>query len=1078
MEPGATMSAAPPRDKGRADYLSAVLVVGSAAIVTIVAFTILLKQHTQTERLEFEREAALVASSGSVFVKPGPDDIKARAYWHPWAMLIGGLTFSALLGIYLVRRRREERRTLGLAEELERRGTEQTLDLDHANQQLQRPVRERERTGELLQAIGRAQSQFIGNVSLEPLFGRLLSDLLSLTDSEYGFIGEILHTDTGDPYLKTHAITNIAWNDETRDLYRRQAPNLEFYNLKTLFGAVMTTGQPVIANDPATDSRRGGLPPGHAPLRAFLGLPFHGGGELVGMVGVANRPGGYNEELIEYLQPLLATCGQLIGAHRSDQLRLRMEELLRTRERELSDFVQNAIVPMHWVGPDGRILWANQAELDLLGFSKEEYFGRHISEFHVDQAVVEGILERLAAHETIREHEARLRCKDGSIKDVLISSNVCFEGERFVHTRCFTRDITGRKQAEQALRESEERFQLIARATNDAVWDWDVLTNEVRWNDGLQTLFGYKADEISPTYDFWIERVHPDDQKRILSSLHAVMDSGQTLWSGDYRFRRADGSWAYVFDRGYVMRNANGHPVRMIGSMMDITERTQAEQSLEHSRALLQSFVEHTPAAVAMFDKELRYVAVSRRWLHDYRLGDQNLIGRHHYEVFPEIRTRKEWQEVHQRCLAGAVERRDEERFMRQDGREDWLRWEVRPWYDVSGEVGGIIMFTEVITDRKREEATRQALYQASLQIQEHPELKARLDDLVQTARMVLELDRINILLADPEGQWLQAAASLGTEDPLEAIRVPIGPGGGGIAQAFRTKQMVIWDGQGPVPGPLRLQPPYDQIEALRSQVFANVPLVVQGRAIGVLGTDRRHSGRLLDRSTLEMLQLFAAQAAMSIEHARTFERLQFHSAALKRFYEATAQINLSLDLDEMLRMIAKAGVEACGSATGNVILFDDEGKISHFALWDPSGVLTPDKLKIRPDGLTRKALESGKMEIISDFSQEPPGRINPAPLQAGRLTAACMPLPLQEGKGVLWVHFNVPHRFTHEETALLQAFAQEAAVALHEARLFEPVRGARGASDCSRFPAAWWSCKRPSAVISRANSMTRSVRS
>ncbi len=132
--------------------------------------------------------------------------------------------------------------------------------------------------------------------------------------------------------------------------------------------------------------------------------------------------------------------------------------------------------------------------------------------------------------------------------------------------------------------------------------------------------------------------------------------------------------------------------------------RKRAEQSLDQSRTLLQSFVEHTPAAVAMFDKSLRYVAVSRRWLHDYRLGDQNVIGRHHYDVFPEIRERMEWQEVHQRCLAGAVERREEDRFVRQDGSEDWLRWEVRPWYGVGGEIGGIIMFTEVITERKRAE--------------------------------------------------------------------------------------------------------------------------------------------------------------------------------------------------------------------------------------------------------------------------------------------------------------------------------------------------------------------------------------
>jgi PAS domain S-box-containing protein len=139
-------------------------------------------------------------------------------------------------------------------------------------------------------------------------------------------------------------------------------------------------------------------------------------------------------------------------------------------------------------------------------------------------------------------------------------------------------------------------------------------------------------------------------------------------------------------------------------------ERKRAEDSLEHSRALLKSFVEHTPAAVAMFDKNLRYVAVSQRWVHDYKLGDRDIIGRHHYDVFPEIRQRQDWQDIHQRCLAGAVERREEDCFVRADGNKDWLRWEVRPWRDESGAIGGVIMFTEVVSERKRaEEALRES---------------------------------------------------------------------------------------------------------------------------------------------------------------------------------------------------------------------------------------------------------------------------------------------------------------------------------------------------------------------------------
>lgn len=131
------------------------------------------------------------------------------------------------------------------------------------------------------------------------------------------------------------------------------------------------------------------------------------------------------------------------------------EEQLRGREQELTDFFENASVGLHWVGQNGIILRANRAELDLLGYAPEEYIGHPIADFHADQNVIADILHRLGTGETLHGYEARMKCKDGSMRDVLIDSSVRLEDGNFVHTRCFTRDITDRKQAEAALRERE-----------------------------------------------------------------------------------------------------------------------------------------------------------------------------------------------------------------------------------------------------------------------------------------------------------------------------------------------------------------------------------------------------------------------------------------------------------------------------------------------------------------------------------------------------------------------------------------------------------------------------------------------
>jgi PAS domain S-box-containing protein len=254
---------------------------------------------------------------------------------------------------------------------------------------------------------------------------------------------------------------------------------------------------------------------------------------------------------------------------------LRARKALRRSEQELADFFENASVGLHWVGPDGTILRANQAELDLLGYAREEYVGHNIAEFHADDQAIGDILKRLTCGETLHNYEARLRCKDGRIKHVLISSNVLWDEDRFIHTRCFTRDITDRVQAEAALRESEARFRTMADTVPVMVWVSSPTMERVYFNTSWLNFTG-RTMEQDLGYG-WTEVLHPDDLQAYMD-LYTSSFKARTEFQIEYRLRRYDGEYRWVLSHGVPLILPGGTFAGFIGSSMDITEHVENEE--------------------------------------------------------------------------------------------------------------------------------------------------------------------------------------------------------------------------------------------------------------------------------------------------------------------------------------------------------------------------------------------------------------------------------------------------------------------------------------------------------------------
>jgi PAS domain S-box-containing protein len=228
-------------------------------------------------------------------------------------------------------------------------------------------------------------------------------------------------------------------------------------------------------------------------------------------------------------------------------------------------------------------LWQNESYLEIFGKfdptteTPVEWWRRRIHPD--DRERIMDIIPRASVdgkHQWVLEY--RLERLDGSYAYVYDRGFVIFDAEqRPVRMVGSIIDITDLKTAEDKLRESEERFRLAAKATRDAIWDWDRSRDYVWRSKGFQSLFGYEAHEIEPTFAWWTERIHPDDRDRVKAQLPDLERFSSPQCSFEYRFRRKDGTYADVIDRGFVMLNAEGEPVRMVGSIMDVSERRRAE---------------------------------------------------------------------------------------------------------------------------------------------------------------------------------------------------------------------------------------------------------------------------------------------------------------------------------------------------------------------------------------------------------------------------------------------------------------------------------------------------------------------
>lgn len=393
--------------------------------------------------------------------------------------------------------------------------------------------------------------------------------------------------------------------------------------------------------------------------------------------------------------------------------------------QECQDILMNAPVGFFRSTPDGRFLAVNPALAQMYGFSDPEEFIHSSTEdgvqfyAHPDDRIE--FYRLLEQDGKVVNYECRARRKDGS--PLWVSTNaraIRDTAGNVAQIQGYSTDVTEHKQAEESLRESEERFRTVLECLPGGIFTHDLNGHFLLVNKAACQNTGYSRQEL---LHMVVEDIDPhvvtrDDR----TNLWQEMEKGKSLMIESTHIRK-DGSQypAEIYMNAITL---DRQPV-ILAVAFDISQRKQAEEALAHSHSLMRYIIEHANSAVAVHDQDLRYIYVSQSYLNQFQVKEKEVIGKHHYEIFPELP--QKWRDAHQRALKGEISRADRDAYYGPDGSLGWTRWECLPWYDVDDSIGGFIVYTEIITDRVRDEKAK-------------AEQKALLEAIYRNAPLVLML--------------------------------------------------------------------------------------------------------------------------------------------------------------------------------------------------------------------------------------------------------------------------------------------------------------------------------------------------
>ncbi|HEX6104422.1 MAG TPA: PAS domain S-box protein [Gemmatimonadales bacterium] len=624
---------------------------------------------------------------------------------------------------------------------------------------------------------------------------------------------------------------------------------------------------------------------------AYAGVPLvTGPGYVVGALSVIDTvPRLWSEREVALLQDLAACAVTEIefGARRGDH----GEEPPHRHGNggPPGDLpLDQAGMPLGLVSADGRWVRVNPALADLLGRSPADLAGGLAEEAtHPDDRAADREALRLLLVGECASYTGEKRCVRSTGEVVWVLATVtalpASSGARR-QVLVAWQDMTDRKALEVALRTSEERYRLASRATSDAVRDWDLRGDRVTWGDG-QPVFGWPDLSVTGA-DWWYDRIHAADRERVVSGIQTAIARGERSWELEYRFRRADGSFVPVSDRGVVV-SEGGEPVRLVGTMTDISARREAEQAFRRTEARYRSVVDHLREVVFQTDLAGRWRLLNPAWEELTGFSVAESIGTPFLDyVHPDDRAR------HAREFEPLIARRKpssrhEVRYLTREGAFRWVEVQARLTLDDRGEPTGTTGTLTDQTERKRAELLSIGQSRLLEEIASGAALSRVLDGIVRFAEEHASPAIATLMLYRPESGDLALASGPRMPELLRRsmTSVPVGPRHGSCGTAVHRRERVVvrdiavdplWEGW----------PGRDIALAAGVRACWSVPIIsVTGEVLGTFAIYYVES-REPAVEDLRIVEIATHLAGIAIERERTQEAVRRSTRLLEQVLE------------------------------------------------------------------------------------------------------------------------------------------------------------------------------------------------